>query len=572
MPNKIWIDVEDLFQYAALNPRPSGIQRIEYELCRSLASLPESRSQVRFVRHAGSQKSFYSIPYAELDALYGGLTSDDRGARLKPAPRPRPETAPLSGEPGQPLQPPKPPAKARRLSRDPLRRLAYSVPPGLRSPLVAFYKAEREAGRALVHLSSALTWATRSRLQAAMRRRRPRSAPPVAAHPAAAHPAAAPVLTIPVATAPLEAAAPVAAGSPEAVLPVPGITAFDANCEPGDVLLVLGSPWFHPFYAEIVEKAQRQRDLRFALLVYDLIPLRRPEWCDHNLALRFREWTGDVFPLVDTFLTISRSSARDIVQMARDSGYSLRSPPQPIPIGTGFTSPSKAPAALVAEVPDRPRDRLPQPGSYALIVSTIEARKNHILLFRVWRRLLEEMPREQIPTLVFAGRVGWLVSDLMQQLRNADFLDGKIMLVEDPSDEELERLYAGCRFTLFPSLYEGWGLPVTESLSFGRPCIISRATSLPEAGGHLARYFDPENAGEAYDVIRYAIETPRETEAWAEQVRREFKPVTWDQSARGVLRALGFATLDGATLDGQVPGKPPETRPALDQAAIVHPA
>ena len=556
LPNKIWIDVEDLFQYAAFNPRPSGIQRIEYELCRSLASLPESRNRVRFVRHAGSQKSFYSISYGELDTLYGGLTGDKTKPKSKTKPKPRVEAAPAP----EPAQPPKPPARDRPLSQDPLRRLAYRVPPGLRGPLLAFYRAERDAGRALLHLSSALSWATRSRLRTVVRRRRPVTAPPVFAAPEASAPA----------QAAGEAADATAIEPQEVALPVTGITTFDANCEPGDVLLVLGSPWFHPFYAEIVEKAQRQRDLRFALLVYDLIPLRRPEWCDHNLALRFREWTGDVFPLVDTFLTISRSSARDIVQMADDSGFSLRSAPQPIPIGTGFTSPSKPPAAAGpaagADTPDQRHGRLPLPGSYALIVSTIEARKNHILLFRVWRRLLEEMPRDQIPTLVFAGRVGWLVSDLMQQLRNADFLDGKIMLVEDPSDEELERLYAGCRFTLFPSLYEGWGLPVTESLSFGRPCIISRATSLPEAGGHLARYFDPENAGEAYDVIRYAIETPEETEAWAEQVRREFQPVTWDQSARGVLRALGFTTLDGLT-----PARQPDVHPVLDQATVAHP-
>ena len=512
MPNKIWIDVEDLFQYAALNPRPSGIQRIEYELCRSLASLPESRQRVRFVRHAGSQKSFYSIPYAELEALYGGLTSGDR-TRTEPA-------SPSAAR--TPVQPPSgsgPRPRQRPLSTDPLRRLAYAMPPGLRNPLIAFYKAEREAGRALAHLGSAVSWATRTRLNAALRRgRRPAPTPDAdAAPPPAAE-----------------------AGTTQ---PVCGVTTFDDNCAPGDVLLVLGSPWFHPFYAEVVERVQRQRDLRFALLVYDIIPLRRPEWCDHNLALRFREWTSDVFPLVDTFLTISRASARDIVQLAQDSGYALRHPPQPIPIGTGFTSTRKpAGAHASAAAPHPASERLPPRGSYALIVSTIEARKNHILLFRVWRRLLEEMPREQVPTLVFAGRVGWLVSDLMQQLRNADFLDGKILLVEDPTDDELESLYGGCRFTLFPSLYEGWGLPVTESLSFGRPCIISRATSLPEAGGHLARYFDPENAGEAYDVIRNAIDTPEQTEAWAEQVRREFKPVTWEDSARGVLRALGFAT------------------------------
>ena len=510
LPNKIWIDVEDLFQYAALNPRPSGIQRIEYELCRALATLPESRERVRFVRHAGAHKSFYSIPYSELDALYGGLTCGSKGGGSKGGEK-------LADTLELPLPAKEPPRPTRPLSKDPLRRIAYSVPPGLRAPLVAFYKAERDAGRALAEIGTALAWASRTRLKRMRGRRPTKLAEP---------------------TVPVPAAQP-GPDLPEAMLPVPGITPFDAHCEAGDVLLVLGSPWFHPFYADLVEKVQRTRRMRFALLVYDMIPMRRPEWCDHNLALRFREWTGDVFPLVDNFLTISRSSAEDIVDLARRVGYSLRSVPQPIPIGTGFTSPpGQHPGPASEQPPVAATDRLPPPGSYALIVSTIEARKNHILLFRVWRRMLEEMPREQVPTLVFAGRVGWLVNDLMQQLRNTDFLDGKVMLVEDPSDGELERLYAGCRFTLFPSFYEGWGLPVTESLSFGRPCIISRATSLPEAGGHLARYFDPENSHEAYDVIRYAVETPEETEAWAEQVRREFRPVTWEESARGVLRAL----------------------------------
>ena len=468
----------------------------------------KSRERVRFVRHAGIEKGFYSIPYGELDALYGTLTSDDsKGGERRPTEK----------KPEPPLGAGEPPVLPRPLSKDPLRRIAYGMPAGLRNPLVAFYKAEREAGRALAQVGSALGWAVRSRMSRALD----------GAFGRGGTTGAAPTATL----------APLAQGTEPTSMPVTGVTAFDATVEPGDILLVLGSPWFHPFYAELVGRAQRQRDLRFALLVYDIIPLRRPEWCDHNLALRFREWTTDVFPLVDSFLTISRSSATDIVRLAHECGYALRAAPQPIPIGTGFTSPTRSLAAASAM---RGAARLPAAGSYALIVCTIEARKNHILLFRVWRRMLEEMPHDLVPTLVFAGRVGWLVSDLMQQLRNADFLDGKIMLVEDPTDDELEQLYAGCRFTLFPSLYEGWGLPVTESLAFGKPCVISRATSLPEAGGHLARYFDPENAGEAYDVIRYVVETPQETAAWAEQVRREFRPVSWAESARGVLRALGL--------------------------------
>nr|WP_321986076.1 glycosyltransferase family 1 protein [uncultured Lichenicoccus sp.] len=510
MDSKIWVDVEDLFQYAAANPRPSGIQRIEFELCRALATLPECRERVRFVRHAPTQQSFASIAYAELERLHGQLTGSQRAGGSRG-----------SGKRGKP---------ARRLSESPLRRLAYRLPEGLRNPLVALFKAEREAGRAVLHLGSALAWAGGTRARRLAQRLRP------LASGAGGRGA--------VVTAPFGPGL-----SPGRTGSTPGrdadTGAFDTTTEPGDILLVLGSPWFHPYYAEIVEKAQRTRGLRFSLLVYDIIPLRRPEWCDHNLVLRFREWTGAIFPLVDVLLTISEASARDLELDAKRAGYSLRSTPRPIPIGTGFSD-AAPPAAGTPTIPltygrtapGETERSLPPPGSYALIVSTIEARKNHMLLFRVWRRMAEEMPPDRIPTLVFAGRVGWLVSDLMQQIRNADYLDGKIVLVEDPSDDELRALYAGCRFTLFPSFYEGWGLPVTESLSFGRPCIISNATSLPEAGGELARYFDPENTHEAYDMIRHAIEHPEETEAWAERVQREFRPVSWEESARGVLRAL----------------------------------
>lgn len=92
------------------------------------------------------------------------------------------------------------------------------------------------------------------------------------------------------------------------------------------------------------------------------------------------------------------------------------------------------------------------------------------------------MPADAVPTLVFAGRVGWLVSDLMQQLENTQWLDGKIRFIQNPTDAELQRLYADCSFSVFPSFCEGWGLPVTESLAMGRPCVASNTTSIPEAG------------------------------------------------------------------------------------------
>jgi glycosyltransferase involved in cell wall biosynthesis len=306
--------------------------------------------------------------------------------------------------------------------------------------------------------------------------------------------------------------------------------AFAQQSAPGDILLVLGSPWSHPNYAQLV-RTQRQRGLQFALLVYDLIPLRRPEWCDRGLVRIFRSWFESVFPLCDHVFAISRASAADVERYALERGLKLSGPVIPIPIGTSFGAADGSVSA--ARTP-----RLPRAGSYALVVSTIEARKNHLLLFRVWRRMLEEMPVHLVPTLVFAGRVGWLVDDLMRQIANTNNLDGKLVLIENPTDSELMALYEGCQFTMFPSFFEGWGLPVTESLALGKPCLTSDRTSLPEAGGDLARRFDPDNLHDAYRQIREVVQDPAGLARWEAQVRREFKPVPWSDSAEALLTTL----------------------------------
>ena len=141
----------------------------------------------------------------------------------------------------------------------------------------------------------------------------------------------------------------------------------------------------------------------------------------------------------------------------------------------------------VAEEP-RPAG-IPQP--YVLFVSTIEIRKNHRLLVRVWRRLMERHGADAVPVLVFAGQIGWLVDDLLAELAASDYLGGKIVLMPGLSDAELRQAYRGCLFTVFPSLCEGWGLPVAESLAQGKFCVASNRTSIPEVGGDLIDYFDP---------------------------------------------------------------------------------
>jgi glycosyltransferase involved in cell wall biosynthesis len=480
MAGTLWIDVGDLFDYTRANARPSGIQRVEFEISRTLHERCGGTSTARFVRYDPVRDSFRTVEWLEIAALFSRLTKAEPPSPGRRVPG---RLAPHSGP--------------RRF----VRRLVYRLPESLRFHVTETLLAQERAFRAWASLFDALARGIILMLRRLARRRKRATV-------AMVEPSTSDIGTT---------------GS------------FVDMAAPGDTLLTLGAPWSHPDYAGLIARHRDHMGLRYALVVYDIIPLRHPEWFDHGLVRVFHSFFNAVVPQCDTVLTISKATAADVTAYARERNMTLSGPVLPIPMGSGFST-----AAPTATVVAR-TDRLPFSGSYVLFVSTIEARKNHLLMFRVWRRLLEELHEQVVPTLVFAGRVGWLVEDLMRQIANADFLDGKLVIVEDPTDAELTALYQGCLFTVFPSLYEGWGLPVTESLAFGKPCLIADRTSLPEAGGHLVRRFDPDNLNDALAAIRDVILNPSGLADWEGTVRRDFRPVPWTACVEALLAALGCA-------------------------------
>jgi glycosyltransferase involved in cell wall biosynthesis len=135
-----------------------------------------------------------------------------------------------------------------------------------------------------------------------------------------------------------------------------------------------------------------------------------------------------------------------------------------------------------------------------LCVGTIEARKNPIYLFNIWK-MMARSRRSKIPCLVFVGRKGWLVQDFMDQLEACNYLGGKILVVHNVTDVELDLLYRKCVLTAYPSFVEGWGLPVGESLAHGKICLCSATGGIPEVGGKLVDYIDPYDAGDGLERL-----------------------------------------------------------------------
>lgn len=144
-----------------------------------------------------------------------------------------------------------------------------------------------------------------------------------------------------------------------------------------------------------------------------------------------------------------------------------------------------------------------QPGRYLLCVGTLEPRKNLQLALRAYQRLPEAL-REQYP-LVIVGMPGWRPEQLAEPLQRA-LATGQVRLLGYQTDTAIAELLAGARLLLFPSLYEGFGLPVLEAMASGTPVILNRSSALPEVAGEAGTYIDPQDENACADAIQQLID------------------------------------------------------------------
>lgn len=303
---------------------------------------------------------------------------------------------------------------------------------------------------------------------------------------------------------------------------------LEAPFSPGDTLFLAGPSWADNPAQDVLPRLRQKYGLRVVLVVYDIIPLR----CHHlvpGMKTVFETWLPMALATADSILTISEFSRQDLLRYCRR--HSLVCPPvRVIRLGDepGADVTESRPEAL-SLVPDR---------GFALCVGTISHHKNQWLLLHVWRRLVR-MYGSRAPRLVLVGGAfGTFGLDLIDMLADDEGLAGHVLYYSKASDAELRWLYRHCQFTLFPSHYEGWGLPVAEGLSYGKPCICSSAASLPEIGGPLVDYHESYDSGECLRLVERAVFESGWLEDRERRIGNEYRVTTWADTARQVLDAL----------------------------------
>jgi glycosyltransferase involved in cell wall biosynthesis len=301
--------------------------------------------------------------------------------------------------------------------------------------------------------------------------------------------------------------------------------------KPGDTFVFLGAFWFKPSFIYIIIGNCRAYKLRLFLGVLDLIPARFPAWFPPNYGDTWSRLVEVGLRSADCVISISRYGERDLLTFCREHQIS---PPRTAVLRLGDEITVDRNVAMPTM--EQRVTRYLKPG-FVLMVSSIDVRKNQELLIRVWERLYRKHGTTT-PYLILIGKPGTDYSRVMKAMRQANFVNGRIIILHDVGDSELSVFYQHAMFTMLPSFAEGWGLPVAESMAQGKLCIASNATSIPEIAGPLAEYFDPDDADHCYQLVeRYAFDAALRSSAEA-RIKEQYRPMTWAATARSLAEII----------------------------------
>ncbi len=265
--------------------------------------------------------------------------------------------------------------------------------------------------------------------------------------------------------------------------------------------------------------------------VHDLIPLifhremRRQIPIDYRIALRYacRRYRS-----ADRILTLSEHSRRDICRLLEVPSDRV----EVVPLGSTLVPTGLSRAAAG----DGVKSRFGIDSPYLLYVGGTDFRKN-------LGRLLEAFAliRRQgyAGRLVLVGETFAMQIPEVTRLREAAVrlgIDDSVLFLGYVEDQGLALLFESCDFFVFPSLYEGFGLPVLEAMRCGAPLLISRASSIPEVAGEAGFYFDPEEAEDLAEAFRGAAADPEGVEAKRQLGLSRARAFSWEKAAEKVGR------------------------------------
>jgi len=268
-----------------------------------------------------------------------------------------------------------------------------------------------------------------------------------------------------------------------------------------------------PVHAAVPPKGPQQR---LIVTVHDLAFLSHPELFPRPWRLMYRAGLARLARSADAVIAVSRHTAEDLVRSTRIDRARLHV----IPLAASLPKSS----VDVEEVLGRLKVRSP----YVLFVGTLEPRKNLVRLVRAYRRMAS---RGSPHSLVLAGPIGWHHAELLREITTVE-APGEITLTGALSAPDLDAVYRGAAAFVYPSIYEGFGLPVLEAMTRGLPCVVSTSSSLPEVSGEAALPVDPRSVAGLSEALERIVTDTDLAERLQHAALRRASRFSWDETAR----------------------------------------
>jgi len=254
-----------------------------------------------------------------------------------------------------------------------------------------------------------------------------------------------------------------------------------------------------------------------SIVIYDLVPWTHPDTANRRSAVIERATIRPALRRAAALPCISEATRTDLIE--RFPGTRDRASVIPLAADPDFAEPVAAPGHPQLQHP------------YVLAVGTLEPRKNLERLIEAWFALPTEVRGEH--ELALVGPRGWDEAGILQKAA-----DHGARLLGRVSETELRALYAGATAFAYPSLYEGFGLPVLEAMAAGAPVITSTCSSLPEVAGDAALLVDPEDVGAISAALARVLTEPELADDLRARGRARAAAFSWARTAAETVSVL----------------------------------
>jgi glycosyltransferase involved in cell wall biosynthesis len=223
------------------------------------------------------------------------------------------------------------------------------------------------------------------------------------------------------------------------------------------------------------------RYVRRVATLHDLTPLLFPAMHPRTRVWGYKLMARICLRRSDRVIVVSDATRRDLISSGLVDARAVITVPNGV--AAGFSPGTSDPSFLAQQNLSRP---------YVLTVGVLEPRKNHVLLLKALQTLIRQ---GHDLDLIIIGRRGWRWSNPLE-LAEFESLRSRVRILTDVSEDAIRVYYRHAAIFAYPSLYEGFGLPILEAMACGTPVVCSATSSLPEVGGDAALYADPHNATE----------------------------------------------------------------------------